>query len=73
MFDLVRPRLEERITLSDLKNCRMANIFFDTFFNLDKFIDHEQRDPFANARVSSIAFYERTWNLTNILKRERRV
>lgn len=30
----------------------MANIFFDTFFNLDKFLDHEQRDPFANARVS---------------------
>ncbi|KAK7090201.1 serine/threonine-protein phosphatase 2A regulatory subunit B'' subunit beta-like isoform X2 [Littorina saxatilis] len=50
MFDLVRPRVEERITLADLKNCRMANIFFDTFFNLDKFLEHEQRDPFANAR-----------------------
>ncbi|XP_076435906.1 serine/threonine-protein phosphatase 2A regulatory subunit B'' subunit delta-like isoform X3 [Babylonia areolata] len=50
MFDLVRPRVEERITLGDLKNCRMANIFFDTFFNLDKFLEHEQRDPFASAR-----------------------
>lgn len=50
MFDLVRPQVEERITLRDLKNCRMANIFFDTFFNLDKFLEHEQRDPFANAR-----------------------
>lgn len=54
MFDLVRPRVEERITLMDLKNCRMANIFFDTFFNLDKFLEHEQRDPFANARVSLV-------------------
>ncbi|KAK7499315.1 hypothetical protein BaRGS_00009575 [Batillaria attramentaria] len=50
MFDLVRPQVEERITLRDLKACRMANIFFDTFFNLDKFLEHEQRDPFANAR-----------------------
>ncbi|XP_025078988.1 serine/threonine-protein phosphatase 2A regulatory subunit B'' subunit beta-like isoform X5 [Pomacea canaliculata] len=50
MFDLVRPREAETITLGDLKNCRMANIFFDTFFNLDKFLEHEQRDPFANAR-----------------------
>ncbi|XP_076453573.1 uncharacterized protein LOC143288820 isoform X3 [Babylonia areolata] len=50
MFDLVRPRAEERITLSDLKNCRMADIFFDTFFNLDKFLEHEQRDPFAATR-----------------------
>ncbi|KAL8595981.1 hypothetical protein ACOMHN_018293 [Nucella lapillus] len=50
MFDLVRPRVEERITLSDLKNCRMADIFFDTFFNLDKFLEHEQRDPFAATR-----------------------
>lgn len=67
MFDLVRPKEEERITLADLKNCRMANIFFDTFFNLDKFLEHEQRDPFANTKVGilfikclpndSISFY----------------
>lgn len=52
MLDLVRPKVSGKITLADLKNCKMANIFFDTFFNLDKFLDHEQRDPFANARVS---------------------
>ncbi|XP_048745430.1 serine/threonine-protein phosphatase 2A regulatory subunit B'' subunit beta-like isoform X2 [Ostrea edulis] len=50
MLDLVRPKVSSKITLTDLKNCKMANIFFDTFFNLDKFLDHEQRDPFANAR-----------------------
>lgn len=50
MLDLVRPKVSGKITLADLKNCKMANIFFDTFFNLDKFLDHEQRDPFANAR-----------------------
>ncbi|KAI5613409.1 serine/threonine-protein phosphatase 2A regulatory subunit B'' subunit alpha isoform X2, partial [Silurus asotus] len=36
-----------KITLRDLKRCRMAHIFFDTFFNLDKYLDHEQRDPFS--------------------------
>lgn len=34
----------DKITLTDLKRCRMAHIFFDTFFNLEKYLDHEQRD-----------------------------
>ncbi|GFR88124.1 serine/threonine-protein phosphatase 2A regulatory subunit B'' subunit alpha [Elysia marginata] len=50
MLDMVSPRREGQITLGDLKACKMTNIFFDTFFNLDKFLEHEQRDPFANAR-----------------------
>ncbi|XP_052104498.1 serine/threonine-protein phosphatase 2A regulatory subunit B'' subunit beta-like isoform X2 [Mytilus californianus] len=50
MLDLVRPKDQERITLADLKNCKMTHIFFDTFINLDKFLDHEQRDPFSNMR-----------------------
>ena len=29
----------------------MAYIFFNTFFNLDKYLEYEQRDPFAAARV----------------------
>ena len=37
--------------MSDLKNCKMAYIFFNTFFNLDKYLEYEQRDPFAAARV----------------------
>lgn len=43
-----------KITLGDLKRCRMAHIFFDTFFNLEKYLDHEQRDPFA---VQKVQFY----------------
>ena len=38
------------ISLSDLRTCPMAPIFFDTFFNLEKYLDHEQRDPFASQR-----------------------
>lgn len=47
MLDLVKPESQGKITLGDLKRCRMAHIFFDTFFNLEKYLDHEQRDPFA--------------------------
>lgn len=43
-----------KITLGDLKRCRMAHIFFDTFFNLEKYLDHEQRDPFAVQKVCDI-------------------
>ena len=52
MMDMVSPVAQGRVSLRDLKNCKMTSIFFDTFFNLDKFLDHEQRDPFANARVN---------------------
>ncbi|XP_054203135.1 serine/threonine-protein phosphatase 2A regulatory subunit B'' subunit alpha isoform X2 [Homo sapiens] len=47
MLDLVKPAVDGKITLRDLKRCRMAHIFYDTFFNLEKYLDHEQRDPFA--------------------------
>lgn len=54
MLDLVQPERRYAITLKDLKRCKMTNIFFDTFMNLDKFLENEQRDPFANLRVSSV-------------------
>ncbi|XP_068436149.1 serine/threonine-protein phosphatase 2A regulatory subunit B'' subunit alpha isoform X2 [Clinocottus analis] len=47
MLDLVKPESSGNISLGDLKRCRMAHIFYDTFFNLEKYLDHEQRDPFA--------------------------
>ncbi|MEE6516795.1 hypothetical protein FKM82_026541 [Ascaphus truei] len=47
LLDLVKPEAEGRITLRDLKRSRMAHIFYDTCFNLEKYLDHEQRDPFA--------------------------
>uniref|UniRef100_T1E474 Serine/threonine-protein phosphatase 2A regulatory subunit alpha-like protein n=1 Tax=Crotalus horridus TaxID=35024 RepID=T1E474_CROHD len=47
MLDLVKPEHEGRVTLRDLKRCRMAHVFYNTFFNLEKYLDNEQRDPFA--------------------------
>ncbi|KAK7073337.1 Serine/threonine-protein phosphatase 2A regulatory subunit B'' subunit alpha [Halocaridina rubra] len=51
MLDMVRPQEVDKISLRDLKKCRMTPIFFDTFFNLEKYLDHEQRDPFASHRA----------------------
>jgi serine/threonine-protein phosphatase 2A regulatory subunit B'' len=31
------------------KNPQLAANIFNTLFNLDKYLDHEQRDPFASA------------------------
>lgn len=50
MLDMIIPEDHNRISMHDLKGCRMTPIFFDTFFNLEKYLDHEQRDPFASQR-----------------------
>ncbi|XP_026152217.1 serine/threonine-protein phosphatase 2A regulatory subunit B'' subunit beta isoform X2 [Mastacembelus armatus] len=50
MLDLVKPEVEGKITLRDLKRCKLSHIFFDTFFNIEKYLDHEQKDPFAVIR-----------------------
>lgn len=51
MFDLVKPQTANIITLRDIKRCKLAPVYFDTFFNLDKWLEHEQKDPFQASRV----------------------
>lgn len=50
MLDMIKPAHRDCISLGDLKRCKMTHVFFDTFFNLEKYLDHEQRDPFASQR-----------------------
>ncbi|XP_032127826.1 serine/threonine-protein phosphatase 2A regulatory subunit B'' subunit beta isoform X3 [Sapajus apella] len=52
MLDLVKPRTEGRITLQDLKRCKLAHVFFDTFFNIEKYLDHEQKEQLSLLRDS---------------------
>lgn len=57
MLDMIKPVKRDCITLSDLKKCKMTPIFFDTFFNLEKYMEHEQKDPFTqkeNGEVKKI-------------------
>ena len=39
MLDMIRPYTANNITLKDLKHCKMTPVFFDTFFNLEKYLD----------------------------------
>ncbi|KAI1899619.1 hypothetical protein AGOR_G00063650 [Albula goreensis] len=50
MLDLVKPAVPGKITLHDLKRCKLSHVFFDTFFNIEKYLDHEQKDPFSVVR-----------------------
>ncbi|XP_044945171.1 serine/threonine-protein phosphatase 2A regulatory subunit B'' subunit beta isoform X3 [Mustela putorius furo] len=52
MLDLVKPQSEGKITLRDLKRCKLANVFFDTFFNIEKYLDHEQKEQVSLLRES---------------------
>ena len=54
MLDMVKPSCSEHVTLKDLKNCKMAHVFFDTFFNIEKYLEHEQKDPFAPQKVKKL-------------------
>ncbi|XP_034488498.1 mucin-19 [Drosophila innubila] len=59
MLDMIKPANRDSITLGDLKRCKMTHVFFDTFFNLEKYLDHEQRDPFAAQRDESNSDWDR--------------
>ena len=47
MTDMLTPEQQGRITLRDLKRCKLAGNFFNVLFNLNKFIAFETRDPFT--------------------------
>ncbi|XP_039262806.2 serine/threonine-protein phosphatase 2A regulatory subunit B'' subunit delta-like [Styela clava] len=49
ILDMIHPAKPECISLVDLKKSQMAGIFFDTFLNIEKYLEHEQKDPFANS------------------------
>lgn len=58
MLDMIKPVKRDCITLTDLKRCKMTAIFFDTFFNLEKYMEHEQRDPFAQKEGEEVSYRE---------------
>lgn len=59
MLDMVKPRQPGYISLGDLKKCKLTNVFFDTFLNLEKFLQHEQRDPLSSDRDDYISDWDR--------------
>lgn len=69
MLDMIKPVKRDCITLTDLKRCKMTAIFFDTFFNLEKYMEHEQRDPFAQKESEEVRKNEEKKNTRKILKK----
>lgn len=57
VLDLVKPKVDGKVSLGDLKRCGLAHIFFNTFLNLDKYVEYEQRDPFASHKVCIVIVY----------------
>ena len=55
------------ITLRDLKNSQLTSMFFNTFINIEKYLDYEQRDPVALSRVRR----ERVRERERVCERER--
>ena len=45
MCDMLKPAENGKITLRDLRRCKLAGNFFNVLFNLNKFIAFETRDP----------------------------
>lgn len=63
MLDMIKPVKRDCITLTDLKRCKMTPIFFDTFFNLEKYMEHEQRDPFAQKESEDVSDTTVHWKI----------
>ncbi|XP_031621189.1 uncharacterized protein LOC116339452 [Contarinia nasturtii] len=59
MLDMIKPSVPGCIKLGDLKRCKMTPVFFDTFFNLEKYMENEQRDPFASQREDDMSDWDR--------------
>ena len=48
--DMVKPAIESRFTLRDIKHCRQAALFFDTLFNTHRYLLSEHKDLVAIQR-----------------------
>ncbi|XP_072600102.1 serine/threonine-protein phosphatase 2A regulatory subunit B'' subunit beta isoform X2 [Vulpes vulpes] len=59
MLDLVKPQSDGKITLRDLKRCKLANVFFDTFFNIEKYLDHEQKEQDSESEGPELSDWEK--------------
>jgi serine/threonine-protein phosphatase 2A regulatory subunit B'' len=59
VIDMINPKSDAIITLNELKHCKMAPVFFNTFVNVDKYLDYEQRDPVANNKAQEMSDWEK--------------
>ena len=51
-MDLVKPDSGSYVTLKDLKRCKMADIFFNLFVNIEKYLINEKKETSSRLKVS---------------------
>lgn len=51
---LIYNQKSGKITLSDLKSCKLTPVFFNTFVNVEKYLDYEQRDPMGCVKEEGV-------------------
>lgn len=51
---MIKPAREAMFTRRDLKASKMAPLFFDMIFNLNKFALYERRDPYLLVNCFSV-------------------
>jgi len=44
-LDYVHPKIENVVTVADLKRCKFAPVFLNALFNVEKYIMHESKEP----------------------------
>ena len=51
-LDMINPREPSRITLKDLKASQLTPIFLNTFVNIEKYLEFEQKEPVNTSKVT---------------------
>lgn len=65
--DMIRPKCEGRFIAKDLLRIdpRRATVFFDVLFNLQAFLQFEQRDPFLERRQYVLCLEYHSYDLNS--------
>ena len=46
---MLKPKCPNKISLADLKACKMTSLFFNIFFNVNKYMNEDESDPYESA------------------------
>lgn len=50
LLDSIKPRDPNKVSICDIKNSKLSTLFFDTFVNIGKYLEHESSDFGSSTR-----------------------
>ena len=68
----MKPKSGSYVTLKDLKRCKMADVYFNAFINIEKYLQNETKDSSARLKVRLVFVKENRVLLNVIISDERR-